>query len=400
MKILQIYELAPHDDTVTGGIEVAILETSKELTALGHEVTILTGAKNTPGERMVDGVRIISIDFHRTMKRTWSGSNLSFTRQLLFPIAVLFNNLETYDIYHGHIYTSGLIANYLARRTGGIAINTIHGSYYPIWNKLTNPFAATFYRIAEHILAPLLAKLSDIQIHTGDYFAKQVLAWGASEHKIKTIHNGVDITTFNPSVPPITQPYNSDKRCISIDKSIPVILTARRLVKKNGIDYLIKATQHALKEEKCQLVIIGDGAERSSLEQLAHDLDIQNHVHFLGSIPHDKLPSYLALADIAIVPSLIEASSIFMLEAMAMAKPVIATNAGGLPEVLNSSTGILVEPMDEMGLADAILELLQSEEHRSQLGKDAKRYVKANHSWKAVAQHIEFEYKHLFISKK
>jgi glycosyltransferase involved in cell wall biosynthesis len=89
-----------------------------------------------------------------------------------------------------------------------------------------------------------------------------------------------------------------------------------------------------------------------------------------------------------------------MLEAMAMAKPVIATNAGGLPEVLNSSTGILVEPMDEMELADAILELLQSEERRLQLGKDAKRYVKANHSWKAVAQHIEFEYKHLFISKK
>lgn len=400
MKILQIYELAPHDDTVTGGIEVAILETSKELTALGHEVTILTGAKDYPGERILDGVRIISIDFHGIMKRTWSGSNLSFGRQLLFPIAVFFNNPGTYDIYHGHIYTSGLIANYLARRSDGIAVNTIHGSYYPIWNKLTNPFAATFYRTAERILAPLLAKWSDIQIHTGDYFAKQVIRWGASEHKIKTIHNGVDITTFNPSVPPITHRYSSDKQCISIDMSTPIILTARRLVKKNGIDYLIRASKHVLKEEKCQLVIIGDGAERSSLEQLAHDLDIQNHVHFLGSIPHDQLPPYLALADIAVVPSLIEASSIFMLEAMAMAKPVIATNAGGLPEVLNSSTGILVEPMDEIELADAILELLQSEERRLQLGKDAKRYVKANHSWKAVAQHIEFEYKHLFISKK
>ena len=392
MKILQIYELAPHDDAVTGGIEVAILETSRELTALGHEVTIITGAKDTPGERMIDGVRIISIDFHGIMKRTWSGSNLSLARQILFPIAVLFNNPGTYDIYHGHIYTSGLIANYLARRSGGIAVNTIHGSYYPIWNKLTNPFAAIFYRTSERILAPLLAKLSDIQIHTGDYFAKQVMRWGASEHKVKTIHNGVDITTFNPSVPPIR---SSDNQRVSI----PVILTARRLVKKNGIDHLIKATRHVLKEKKCQLVIVGDGAERQSLEQLAQDLDIQNQVHFLGSVPHDKLPPYLALADIAVVPSLIEASSIFMLEAMAMAKPVIATNAGGLPEVLTPSTGVLVEPMDEIGLADAILELLKNEEQGSQLGKNARQYVEANHSWKAVSQKIEFEYEHLSISK-
>ncbi len=380
---------------MTGGIEVAILETSKELVALGHEVTILTGAKDYPGERILDGVRIISIDFHGIMKRTWSGSSLSFARQLLFPIAVLFNNPGTYDIYHGHIYTSGLIANYLARKSGGIAVNTIHGSYYPIWNKLTNPFAATFYRTAERILAPLLAKISGIQIHTGDYFAKQVLAWGASEHKIKTIHNGVDATAFDLSVPPITHLYSSDKQCISIDMSTPIILTARRLVKKNGIDYLIRAIKHVLKGEKCQLVIIGDGAERSSLEQLAHDLEIQNHVHFLGLVPHDQLPPYLALADIAVVPSLIEASSIFMLEAMAMAKPVIATNAGGLPEVLNSSTGILVEPMDEIELADAILELLQNKEHRYQLGKNAREYIKENHSWKTVAKQILCEYRRI-----
>ena len=146
-------------------------------------------------------------------------------------------------------------------------------------------------------------------------------------------------------------------------------------------------------------MIVGDGAERQSLEQLAQDLDIQNQVHFLGSVPHDKLPPYLALADIAVVPSLIEASSIFMLEAMAMAKPVIATNAGGLPEVLTPSTGVLVEPMDEIGLADAILELLQNEEQGSQLGKNARQYVETNHSWKAVAQKIEFEYEHLSISK-
>jgi glycosyltransferase involved in cell wall biosynthesis len=116
-------------------------------------------------------------------------------------------------------------------------------------------------------------------------------------------------------------------------------------------------------------------------------------------IPHEQLPPYLALGDIAVVPSLVEASSIFMLEAMAMAKPVIATNAGGLPEILTPSAGILVEPMDEIGLADAILELLRNKEKRLRLGEQAYYHVKENYSWKAIAQQMESEYMRLLTEK-
>jgi glycosyltransferase involved in cell wall biosynthesis len=242
--------------------------------------------------------------------------------------------------------------------------------------------------------------MSDIQFHTGDYFAQQVLAWGASQQKVKTIHNGADIIRFNPSVTDTVNLCQIIPQHIHIDFSIPVILTARRLVKKNGIEYLIKAMQLVLKEKQCQLMIIGEGAERAALEQLTHDLNLQENVHFLGLIPHEMLPPYIALADIAVVPSLMEASSIFMLEAMAMEKPVIATNAGGLPEVLTPSVGILVEPMDEKELADAISELLQSEEKRVQLGRQARQHVKANYSWKAVALKMEAEYMKLLARKK
>lgn len=328
------------------------------------------------------------------MEHTWNPSSLTLKRQIFFPVAVLFNLPGTFDIYHGHIYSSGLIANYLARRSGGVAVNTIHGSYYPIWDKLTNPIAAQCYRTAERILAPALARLSDVQLHTGDYFAQQVVAWGAPEHKIRTIHNGADITRFDPLIPRVRVPAR-----VSIDPSLPVILTARRLVRKNGIDHLIRAMKLVCREEKSQLVIIGEGEERASLERLTRELHVQDQVHFLGMIPHEKLPSYLALADIAVVPSLVEASSIFMLEAMAMAKPVIATNAGGLPEVLIPSAGILVEPMDETGLADAILELLRNEEKRLQLGEQAYHHVKENYSWKAVAQQMESEYMRLLTEK-
>ena len=355
---------------------------------------MLTGAKDTPKEEIIDGVRIISIDFCRIMEHTWNPSSLTLKRQILFPVAVLFNLPGTFDIYHGHIYSSGLIANYLARRSGGVAVNTIHGSYYPIWDRLTNPIAAQCYRTAEHILAPALARLSDVQLHTGDYFAQQVIIWGAPAYKIRTIHNGADLTRFDPLIPRAMVPH------ISIDPSLPVILTARRLVRKNGIHHLIRAMRIVCNEEKCQLVIIGEGEERASLERLTRELHVQDHVHFLGMIPHEQLPPYLALADIAVVPSLVEASSIFMLEAMAMAKPVIATNAGGLPEILSPSAGILVEPMDEVGLADAILELLRNKEKRLQLGEQAYAHVKKNYSWKAIAQQMESEYMRLLAEKK
>ncbi len=357
-------------------------------------MTILTGAKEMPEEQIVDGVRIISIDFCKIMAHTWNPSSLTLKRQILFPIAVLFSMLGDFDIYHGHIYSSGLVANYLARRSGGVAVNTIHGSYYPIWNKLTNPLAAHCYRTAERMLAPALAKLSGVQLHTGDYFAQQVISWGAPSQKIRTIHNGADINSFHPLVPHAIMPDH-----VSIDPSLPVILTARRLVRKNGIDYLIRAMESVCREEKCQLVIIGEGEERAYLENLTHELQVHDHVHFLGMIPHDQLPPYLALADIAVVPSLVEASSIFMLEAMAMAKPIIATNAGGLPEILPPFAGILVEPMDELGLAEAILDLLKNKEKRLQFGKMAYQHVEENYSWKAVAQQMESEYLRLLAEK-
>jgi glycosyltransferase involved in cell wall biosynthesis len=114
MKILHIFELGPLDNRAIGGIEVAILELCKELVALGNDVTIMTGARNSCAEHYIDGVRILPVDCLNTMRLTWSNSNLKLSRQALFPLAMLKQRLRGYDIYHGHIYVSGIIASYLA----------------------------------------------------------------------------------------------------------------------------------------------------------------------------------------------------------------------------------------------------------------------------------------------
>lgn len=379
MRILQIYELNPIESI--GGVEMALFQLSKELVKRGHEVTILTGACDKKGCSYRDGVRIISIDFLGTMKNTYCSGSLTPLRQVLFLWSVLARKPELeYDIYHGHIYTSGLIANYLARKHNGIAVNTIHGSYYPVWDKLTNPFSALFYRAAEKQLATLLAKRSHLQIHVSTYFAQQVSAWGGKV-KVKMIPNGVDTSVFHPEV----------TGCLHA--SLPVILTARRLVRKNGIEYLIKAMEYL--KGLCELFIVGDGPERRRLELLAKNT---KNIKFLGEVPQSDMPSYIAGADIAVVPSIIEASSLFMLEAMSMGKPVVASCVGGLPETLGDS-GVLVPPMRPELLAKAIMELLNDPEKRMRLGIKARRHVEEEYTWQKIAMQIEREYLHLWSEK-
>lgn len=386
MKILQIYELGPLNQTeVFNGIDVAILELSRHLSKLGHEVTILTGAGEAGEEhRNIDGINIISVDFIGIMKRTWSPWGLDLLRQLAFPIATIKKNFSGFDIYHGHIYTSGLLANYLARKYKGKVVNTIHGSYHPFWNTIDNPLKANFYQTGERILAPLLARLSDVQIHTGGYFAEQVVSWGVPQSKIKVIHNGVDLDTFNLRVKPA-----------GFDKKTLVIFTARRLVRKNGVEYLIKAMKRVLREEECVLLIAGDGPEKTKLEALAERIDVSGNVTFLGLINHEQIPGYMALADIAVIPSIIEASSLFMLEAMAMQKPVIATRTGAIPEVITSNTGILVEPMNEKEMAEKIKLLLKDEDMRTRIARNAYKYVTKNYSWEEVSRKTEMEYRRI-----
>jgi glycosyltransferase involved in cell wall biosynthesis len=380
MKILQIYELGPLDGTnVCSGIDVAILELSMGLGELGHDVTILTGAgKNGRARKEIDGIKIISTDFAKIMKGTWDPVNLRFLRQAAFPLIALKEKLSGFDIYHGHIYTSGLLGAYLAKKNHGKAVNTIHGSYYPVWGDIASFPIASFYRASERLLAPLLARFCDLQIHTGGYFAKQVMEWGALEDKVKVIHNGANSKMFNAEVTPA-----------EFGKNGPIIFTARRLVRKNGLEFLLEAMALVLKEKKCSLLIAGGGPEKERLASLAKRLGISENVAFLGMLPHGQIPSYLALADIVVVPSLIEASSLFVLEAMTMGKPVIATKAGDIPEIMNGS-GVLVEPSDAEGLAEKILFLFDKKE-RDELGENAQRAA-MSFTWAEAAKKTEREY--------
>jgi glycosyltransferase involved in cell wall biosynthesis len=162
------------------------------------------------------------------------------------------------------------------------------------------------------------------------------------------IPNGIPVAAFNrPANPALRNTLTG-----SVER--PIILTLARLDKQKGHPYLLKA---AAQVPEALFLLVGDGPERASLENLAQQLGIAGRVLFLGY--RQDIPDLLSICDMMVLPSLYEGLPLSILEAMAAGKPVIATNIGGTNEaVIDGETGLLVPPADPPALAAAIRKLI------------------------------------------
>jgi glycosyltransferase involved in cell wall biosynthesis len=166
---------------------------------------------------------------------------------------------------------------------------------------------------------------------------------------VEPLTNGVDTNFFRKVKPLLANPARGTKRLVA----------PRRLVEKNGVEHLIRAMPEILEGVKAELVVIGDGPKRSSLERLSEELGVNKQVTFLGSRPHADMPGLLSSADLAVFPSLMEATSVAALESLACEVPVAASRVGGLPEIIQGDVGALFEPGDPASLSRAVVDLLQ-----------------------------------------
>lgn len=180
--------------------------------------------------------------------------------------------------------------------------------------------------------------------------------------KIRVIENAADL----PALPPAS----SDPP--------PYLLCARRLVEKNGVEYAIRSMAEDGMDDR-MLRIAGDGVLRAKLEHMAAQLGVAERVEFLGEISDPaEMARLVREARIVLVPSVpaagvVEATSIAALEAMALARPVIASGIGGLAELIShEQTGLLVPAGDPQALAQAVQRLWPDEARRTQLGHAAQ----------------------------
>jgi glycosyltransferase involved in cell wall biosynthesis len=169
-----------------------------------------------------------------------------------------------------------------------------------------------------------------------------------------------------------------------------IILCPRRLEPKCGVNYFIESLPFILdsREDVCG-VIAGRGGffeEEKKLKSWLSARGIADRVLFLGDVKNTDMPALYALSDLVVFPSLMEATSISCLEAMSCAKPIVATNVGGLPELISDGVnGFLVEPRSSNALASSLLELMKSPQLAEQFGRASRAHVEDKFTWRSIA---------------
>jgi glycosyltransferase involved in cell wall biosynthesis len=203
--------------------------------------------------------------------------------------------------------------------------------------------------------------------------------------KITVIPNGID--------PEIVRNSVSSGRNMENTFTGPIIGSIGNLRTAKGFEYLLDAAKQVVKKvPSARFVILGEGSLRSALEEKIARLGLQNNVSLPGFI--SPVEPYLARFNMLVIPSLWEGFPVVALEAMCLAKPIVATRAGDLPEIIRDGiSGILVDPGDANGLAHGILTLLADEKRAQQMGQEGYKHVLENYSLTKMVDAYEAVYR-------
>lgn len=282
---------------------------------------------------------------------------------------------KSYDLIHSHHPIAGLAMKKVFPDTP--LIHTLHSSYERelilngaiVEGGLEHQFLVSLYRELEHV--------SDRLMTVSRAFADYVAPYITDTSKIGVIPNGFDEKRFKP---------------VPHDNAIPQLVTVTRLVPAKGIDTLLKACVE-LKNRGHEYVlhIIGDGPSRSDLEKMAQDLGIYNETIFYGYTLHPE--EFMPFFDIFVLPSRAEAFGSVFAEAALSCLALVGTNVGGIPEQIEDGVnGLLVNPNDEIALADALEKVISDPAYRYELSRSAWDKAKSLYSLTRVANELKKTY--------
>lgn len=266
-------------------------------------------------------------------------------------------------LLHAHYGPNGLRALPLALDLQVPIIVTFHGSDVTITDLSSQRTSLGF----RHYQAKKekLRKTGDLFLAVSKFIRRRLLEQGFPEERVLVHYTGVDTKKFQPA---------------STEES-PVILFVGRLEESKGAEFAIRASAEVQKQlPAAELVLVGDGSLRSDLEKLAKQL--LRRYRFVGSRTSEEVREWMNRASVVCVPSIRRRSGeeegfgMVCAEAQAVAKPVVASYSGGIPEVVrHGSTGYVVPERDWRGMAGYILELLQNPELRQQFGRTGRELV-------------------------
>jgi glycosyltransferase involved in cell wall biosynthesis len=260
------------------------------------------------------------------------------------------------EVLHNHMYRAELVGTRAAIALGEVG----HLRPYVVGTVHSSRIRAEEDRRLLKILTPRMDQL----IAVSRSIVEKLQHEGRDTTPIALIHNGVDLERYDHQGPCCTL-----REEYGLPASGPMVGVVARLESEKGHPTLLEAWPAVVAAfPDATLLVIGEGSRREALETMAAELGVADRVVFTGR--RDDVPAVTAALDVAVLPSYREALGLTVLEAMALSRPVVASNVGGIPEMIEDGvTGLLVPPHDPVALAAAIIRLLRDHPLADTLGR-------------------------------
>ncbi len=338
-----------------GGAEVHVATLAEKLRERGHEVLVLC-PRGRPLLAELQA-RHLPVRTPRTFGK-------------IDPITLLrlagWLRRERPDVLHTHLSTASLLGSLAGRLAGVPTLATVHG--------LNN---RTCFNWAGHVIA------------VSNAVKQHLLQQGLSADRVTVVHNGVDLRLLSRAYD-----HRAQRRAWGVPEEAPLLVTVGRLVPEKGQRDLLHAlAQLAQRPEwgELRLLIVGAGVLLPHLQAEAAQLGLTSRVVFAGF--QRDVPPFVQAADIFVLPSLREGLSLSALEAMALARPVVACRVGGTPEVVvEGETGLLVSPANPGELAQALDYLLRHPAQAQAMGEAGAHRVRETFDLEQMVSKIEAMY--------
>lgn len=369
---------------LVGGSELAIKNLSERME--GYDFDMVTGrySSGVAEEEQIGRVRVFRV-----------GGNLHryafLVKKVFLPIVIFYKAwrlTRTYDYALVHAYQASQAAGAL----------WLFSLFLPKLPRLVtvqegkdleaqNPWIRWFRKL---ILKSATA-VTVISKHLADYVERETNA------PVHIIPNGVALDRFvsRPTIEVMRRVHEH----MNVGPHHRVIVSVSRLVPKNGLENLIRAlaiVRHEMVHDEPVLVLIGNGELEGELKHLSLLEGVSDHVRFLGTIDHSKLPGYLHASHVFARPSLSEGLGTAFLEAMGASLPVVASRVGGIADFLeDGKTGFVCDPEDPKSIADALLRALRRDEGVKEVVRTALAMVQEKYDWDTSARSMDDVYKKL-----
>jgi len=385
MRVLVLSHMFPSPANAIAGIFV--LEQMKALRELGVEIFVVTP---TPWAPPILGF-LPRVRKYSTIPRrdNLQGFPVEYPRVLCLPRGRLFYlygvsyylgclrlirrlvNEHKIQVIHAHTIMPDGFAGVLLGRTLNLpVVCTIHGSdinLYPFRNRCTN-------------LATRWALKRAGRLVTVSHRLRENVISLAGPLEVDVVHNGADPTKFMPRC------KKECRRELNLPAERTILLFVGNLVGVKGVEFLLHAFAR-LGHVDAMLYLVGDGHLRKALDSLANTLGIRGSTVFVGRRPHEEIPLWLSAADCLIMPSLSEGFPTLLPEAMLCRIPIVATDVGGIPELLSHGKNAWMVPRGNVtALARGIETMLSRGDQVENIVIEAQRAASAGYTWAANAE--------------